>query len=154
MEVQPNKFRVNDRSCAVFKIQYITCNFYHRARTLQIQGKEDADNLRNKLINLTSIRSHPSSETPNAIQEIQDKDVQFREETSPGLILPSDSSTAIWGNKTEGNIVKSPMLTPGGDLSKAEILSLMYKWKSFWTTTNLIIQIRSKIPKLTSMIIN
>ena len=66
LEVQPNQPRVNDNGpCAVFKIQNITCNFYHRARTLEIQGKEDADKLRNNLINLPSIRSHPVSETLN-----------------------------------------------------------------------------------------
>ena len=98
LEVQPNKFLVNDNgSCAVFKIQNITCNFYHRARTLQIQGKEDADTLRNNLINLTSIRSRRISETPHALQESQDKNVQLREETSSGLISPSDgSTTTVW----------------------------------------------------------
>ena len=87
LEVQPNQFRANDNgSCAVFKIQNnITCNFYHKARTLQIKGKEDADKLRNDLINLTSIRSHTVSETPNALQENQYKDVQLREEISSGL---------------------------------------------------------------------
>ena len=105
LEVQPNQFRANDNgSCAVFKFQNITCNSYHKARTLQIQGKEDADKLRNDLINLTSIRSHPVSE-------------------------------------------KSPVLSTEDDLSKAENI-----WKSFWTPTNLIIQIRSKIAKLISII--
>ena len=34
--VQPNQFRANDNgTCAVFKIQNITCNFYHKAKTLQ-----------------------------------------------------------------------------------------------------------------------
>ena len=60
LEVQPNQFRANDNgTCAVFKIQNITCNFYHKAKTLQIQGKEDADKLRKDLINLTSAWAHP-----------------------------------------------------------------------------------------------
>ena len=121
LEVQPNQFRANDNgSCAVFKIQNITCNFYHKARTLQIQGKEDADKLRNDLISLTSIRSHPVSETPNALQENQDKDVQLREEISSGLISLSDGSTTTCGNTSERNVVKSPVLSTEDDLSKAE----------------------------------
>ena len=60
LEVQPNQFRASDNgTCAVFKIQNITCNFYHKAKTLQIQGKEDADKLRKDLINLTSAWAHP-----------------------------------------------------------------------------------------------
>ena len=40
LEVQPNQFRASDNgTCAVLKIQNITCNFYHKAKTLQIQGK-------------------------------------------------------------------------------------------------------------------
>ena len=97
----------------------ITCNFYHKARTLKIQGKEDADKLRNDLINLTSIRSHPVSETPNALQENQDKDVQLREEISSGLISPSDGPTATCGNRSERD-VKSPVLSTEDDLSKIE----------------------------------
>ena len=32
LEVQPNQFRASDNgTCAVFKIQNITCNFYHKA---------------------------------------------------------------------------------------------------------------------------
>ena len=121
LEVQPNQFRANDNgSCAVFKIQNITCNFYHKARTLQIQGKEDADKLRNDLISLTSIGSHPVSETPNALQENQDKDVQLREEISSGLISLSDGSIATCGNTSERNVVKSPVLSTEDDLSKAE----------------------------------
>ena len=77
LEVQPNQFRANDNGiCAVLKIQNITCNFYHKAKTLQIQGKEEADKLRKDLINLTSTWAHPVSETLNAFQENQDNDVQ------------------------------------------------------------------------------
>ena len=76
VEVQPNQIRANDNgTCAVFKIQNITCNFYHKAKTLQIQGKEDADKLRKDLINLTSAWAHPVSETLNAFQENLDNDV-------------------------------------------------------------------------------
>ena len=35
LEVQPNQFRANDNgTCAVFKIQNITCNFYTTKRKL------------------------------------------------------------------------------------------------------------------------
>ena len=93
----------------------ITSNFYHKARTLNIQGKEDADKLRNDLINLTSIRSHPVSETPDALQENQDTHVQLREEISP-----SDGPTATCGNRSERDVVKSPVLSTGDDQSKIE----------------------------------
>ena len=121
LEVQPNQFRANDNgSCTVFKIQNITCNFYHKARTLQIQGKEDADKLRNDLNDLTSIRSHPVSETPNALQENEDKDVQLREEISSGLISPSDGPSTTCGNRSERDVVKSAVLSTEDDLRKAE----------------------------------
>ena len=96
LEVQPNQFRASDNgTCAVFKIQNITCNFYHKAKTLQIQGKEDADKLRKDLINLTSPWAHPVSETLNAFQENLDNDVQAREVITKGLVSPSDGSITI-----------------------------------------------------------
>ena len=95
-EVQPNQFRASDnRICAVLKIQNITCNFYHKAKTLQIQGKEEADKLRKDLINLTSTWTHPVSETLNAFQENLDNDVQAREVITTGLFSPSDGSITI-----------------------------------------------------------
>jgi len=75
LEVQPNQFRASNNGTW---IQNITCNFYHKAKTLQIQGKEDADKLRKDLINLTSAWAHPVSETLNAFQENLDNDVQAR----------------------------------------------------------------------------
>ena len=89
LEVQPNQFRANDNGpCAVFKIQTSTCNFYHKAKTLQIQGKEDADKLRKDLINLTSTWAHPVGETLNAFQENLNNDVQAREVIATGLVSP------------------------------------------------------------------
>ena len=104
LEVQPNQFRASDNgTCAVFKIQNITCNFYHKAKTLQIQGKEDADNLRKDLINLTSPWAHPVSETLNAFQENLDNDVQARVVITTGLVSPSDGSITINADNSLGN---------------------------------------------------
>ena len=111
LEVQPNQFRASDNgTCAVFKIQNITCNFYHKAKTLQIQGKEDADKLRKDLINLTSPWAHPVSETLNAFQENLDNDVQAREVITTGLVSPSDGSITINADNSLGD----------DDLAKAE----------------------------------
>ena len=111
LEVQPNQFRASDNgTCAVFKIQNITCNFYHKAKTLQIQGKEDADKLRKDLINLTSPWAYPVSETLNAFQENLDNDVQAREVITTGLVSPSDGSITINADNSLGD----------DDLAKAE----------------------------------
>ena len=50
--VESNKISVHDNgSCLVLKSGQITCNFYVKAKTLQIQGKE-CDELKNNLISL------------------------------------------------------------------------------------------------------
>ena len=69
---------------------------------------------------ITSICSHPVSETPNAVQENQDKDVQLREDISSGLISLSDGSTTTCDNTSDRNVVKSAVLSTEDDLSKAE----------------------------------
>ena len=122
LEVQPNQFRANDNgTCAVFKIQNITCNFYHKAKTLQIQGKEDADKLRKDLINLTSTWAHPVSETLNAFQENLDNDVQAREVIATGLVSPSDDPITINAdNSLGGDFAKPPVSPTEDDLAKAE----------------------------------
>ena len=121
-EVQPNQFRASDNGiCAVLKIQNITCNFYHKAKTLQIQGKEEADKLRKDLINLTSTWTHPVSETLNAFQENLDNDVQAREVITTGLFSPSDGSITINAdNSLGGDSAKPPVLPNIDDLAKAE----------------------------------
>ncbi|CAH3177286.1 unnamed protein product [Porites lobata] len=122
LEVQPNQFRASDNgTCAVFKIQNITSNFYHKAKTLQIQGKEDADKLRKDLINLTSAWAHPVSETLNAFQENLDNDVQAREVITTGLVSPSDGSITINAdNSLGGDFAKPPVSPNEDDLAKAE----------------------------------
>ena len=106
LEVQPNQFRSNDNgNCAVFKIQNITCNFYHKAKTLQIQGKED-------LINLTSTWAHPVSETLNAFQENLDNDVQAREVIATGLVSPSDDPITINTDNSLGGDFAKPQFHP------------------------------------------
>ena len=121
-EVRPNQFRASDNgTCAVFKIQNITCNFYHKAKTLQIQGKEDADKLRKDLINLTSAWAHPVSETLNAFQENLDNDVQAREVIATGLVSPSDGSITINAdNSLGGDFAKPPVSPNEDDLAEAE----------------------------------
>ena len=122
LEVQPNQFRASDNgTCAVFKIQNITCNFYHKAKTLQIQGKEDADKLRKDLINLTSAWAHPVSETLNAFQENLDNDVQAREVITTGLVSPSDGPITINADNSLGVDFAKPPVSPNeDDLAKAE----------------------------------
>ena len=47
--------RVNDiGSCTVFKHDQITCNFYTRAKTLQVQGKDEAEVLKLRFIDLAT----------------------------------------------------------------------------------------------------
>ena len=41
-------------TCSVFKAEQITCNFYTKAKTLQIQGKENAEQLKLNLIALAN----------------------------------------------------------------------------------------------------
>ena len=143
LEVQPNLFRVSDNgTCAVFKIQNITCNFYHKAKNLQIQGKEDADKRRKDLINLTSTWAHPVSQTLNAFQEKLDNDVQAREVITTDLVLPSDGSIAINADNSLGGDSAKPPDSPNEDDRVPRT------WKPFWMVTNLNIQIWSKISKL------
>ena len=51
--VESNKFSTLDNgTCLVLKFGQITCNFYTKAKTLQVQGKDD-DDLKNNLISLS-----------------------------------------------------------------------------------------------------
>ena len=122
LEVQPNQFRASDNGiCAVFKIQNITCNFYHKTKTLQIQGKEEADKLRKDLINLISTYAHPISETLNAFQENLDNDVQAREVITTGLVSLSDGSITVYADNSLGGDSAKPPVSPNvDDLAKAE----------------------------------
>ena len=127
LEVQPNQFRANDNgTCAVFKFQNITCNFYHKARTLQIQGKEDADKLRKDLIKLTSTCStwaHSVGETSNAFQGNLDNDVQAREFIATEPFSPSDCPITINADDSfGGDFAKPPVSPTEDDLAKAETI--------------------------------
>ena len=52
--IDTSDFQVQDNgTCSVLKAEYITCNFYTKAKTLQIQGKENAEKLKLNLIDLT-----------------------------------------------------------------------------------------------------
>lgn len=127
LEVQPNQFRANDNgTCAVFKFQNITCNFYHKVRTLQIQGKEDADKLRKDLIKLTSTCStwaHSVGETSNAFQGNLDNVVQAREFIATEPISPSDGPITINADDSfGGDFAKPPVSPTEDDLAKAETI--------------------------------
>ena len=51
--IDSKDFQVQDNgSCLVLKVGHITCNFYTKAKTLQIQGKENAEKLKLNLIEL------------------------------------------------------------------------------------------------------
>ena len=41
-------------ACSVFKAEQITCNFFTKVKTLQIQGKGNAEQLKLNLIALTN----------------------------------------------------------------------------------------------------
>ena len=51
--IDSKDFQVEDNgTCLVLKVGHITCNFYTKANTLQIQGKENAEKLKLNLIEL------------------------------------------------------------------------------------------------------
>ena len=51
--IDSKDFQVQDNgTCLVLKVGHITCNFYTKAKTLQIQGKENAEKLKLNLIEL------------------------------------------------------------------------------------------------------
>ena len=53
--IDNSDFQVHDNgTCSVFKAEQITCNFYTRAKTLQIQGKENAEQLKLNLVALAN----------------------------------------------------------------------------------------------------
>lgn len=55
LDIDNSDFQVHDNgTCSVFKAEQITCNFYTKAKTLQIQGKENAEQLKLNLIALAN----------------------------------------------------------------------------------------------------
>ena len=51
--IDSSDFQVQDNgTCSVLKAGHITCNFYTRAKPIQIQGKENAEQLKLNLIDL------------------------------------------------------------------------------------------------------
>lgn len=51
--IDSSDFQVQDNgTCSVLKAGHITCNFYTRGKTLQIQDKENAEQLKLNLIDL------------------------------------------------------------------------------------------------------
>ena len=55
--IDSNDFQVKDNgTCLVLKVGLITCNFYTKAKTLQIQGKENAEKLKLNFIELAKER--------------------------------------------------------------------------------------------------
>ena len=71
LQVESSDIQVKDnRACSVMKAKGTTFNFYIKAKTLQIQGKENANQLRADLVNLACLENSNDSVTP----ELEEQD--------------------------------------------------------------------------------
>ena len=65
LQVDSSDIQVKDNgTCSVVKAKGMTFNFYIKAKTLQIQGKENANQLRADLVNLACTENSNKSDTP------------------------------------------------------------------------------------------
>ena len=71
LQIESNDIQVKDNgTCSVMKAKGMTFNFYTKAKTLQIQGKENANQLRTDLVNLAcTVNSNDS-----VIPELEEQD--------------------------------------------------------------------------------
>lgn len=66
LQVESRDIQVKDNgTCSVMKAKGMTFNFYTKAKTLQIQGKENANQLRADLVNLACTRTQMTASHPN-----------------------------------------------------------------------------------------
>ena len=70
LQVESSDIQVKDNgTCSVMKAKGMTFNFYIKAKTLQIQGKENANQLRADLVNLACTESSNDSVTPELVEQ-------------------------------------------------------------------------------------
>ena len=77
LQVESSDIQVKDNgTCSVMKAKGMTFNFYTKAKTLQIQGKENANQFRADLVNLACTENSNGSGSPEL--EEQDGDEASR----------------------------------------------------------------------------
>lgn len=70
LQVESSALQVKDNgTCAIIKAKGMTFNFYVKAKTLQIQGKENANQLRAELVNLARTDSPNDSVAPDTEEQ-------------------------------------------------------------------------------------
>lgn len=70
LQVESSDIQVKDNgTCSVMKVKGMTFNFYIKAKTLQIQGKESANQLRADLVNLACTGNSNDSVTPESVEQ-------------------------------------------------------------------------------------
>ena len=70
LQVESSDIQVKDNgTCSVMKVKGMTFNFYIKAKTLQIQGKESANQLRADLVNLACTVKSNDSVTPEFVEQ-------------------------------------------------------------------------------------
>ena len=71
MQVDNSDIQVKDNgTCSVLKAKGMTFNFYNKAKTLLIHGKENANQFRADLVNLACTENSNNSDTP----ELEEQD--------------------------------------------------------------------------------
>ena len=69
LQVESSDIQVKDNgTCSVMKVKGMTFNFHIKAKTLQIQGKENANQLRADLVNLACTVNSNDSVTPESVE--------------------------------------------------------------------------------------
>ena len=70
LQVESSDIQVKGNgTCSVMKVKGMTFNFYIKAKTLQIQGKENANHLRADLVNLACTVNSNDSVTPESVEQ-------------------------------------------------------------------------------------
>lgn len=71
LQVDSSDIQIKDNgTCSIMKAKGMMFNFYNKAKTLRIQGKEDANQLRADLVNLACTENSSNSDTP----ELEEQD--------------------------------------------------------------------------------
>ena len=131
LQVESSDIQVKDNgTCSVMKAKGMTFNFYTKAKTLQIQGKENANQLRADLVNLACTENSNGSVSPEL--EEQDGDEASRSSDEEG---DEDNNSTAFQTPTV-NLNSSILEGPYASYFNAQIASINDELKTVKSLLN------------------
>ena len=149
LQVESSDIQVKDNgTCSVMKAKGMMFNFYIKAKTLQIQAKENANQLRADLVNLASTENPNGSVTPEL--EEQDGVEASRSSDEEG---DEDSNSMAYQPPTV-NLDGSILVGPYASYFNTQIASINDELKPIKSLLNSLSTLQTKIHTSESAIIN